>query len=222
MPNSFVVLIVCVLTSFCILPSVLAGGKTAPLLPEEIAVTVVQSKWNGNGFGVNHTAGGTWYSSYALQKIRFDSVAYEHDIDSTTVLRSSVAISILDFTVNPPVNYFWEKYTQGLNDTCQIYTDVGFLPPFPSTFLRDINAVYSGQEFVPFFGLCDKWSFFIPDTLITFYFDAAETFVRWDLVSSNLQTSVVTLQFNQVTQKQPLSKDLFAPALQCNKTVRKY
>jgi hypothetical protein len=49
-----------------------AQGKIAPLLPEEYACNFVQTKWNYNGFVVNHTLAGVQYSSYSQQFIRTD------------------------------------------------------------------------------------------------------------------------------------------------------
>ena len=50
-------------------------GKVAPLLQEEFAANTIQNKFNHNGFVVNHTCAGTYYSSYSQQMIRSDCTA---------------------------------------------------------------------------------------------------------------------------------------------------
>jgi len=79
-----IILPVCVVTLLVVLSVVMLNptgqetflqGKIAPLLPEEFSAGVVQNKFNQNGFGVNHTCVGTYYSSFKRQVIRSDCAA---------------------------------------------------------------------------------------------------------------------------------------------------
>ena len=198
----------------------------APLLPEEYTANVIQKKWNINGQDVNHTYSGIWYSSYTLQKIRFDGLVSDNN-HTDTIQGVGLQISILDFSSNPAgVNYYYDRDT--LSDEGQCYTGpvTGFFAPPKATFLRDVGAIFAGWDEDKRYGLCQKWSFYLiqleamqkglsvnevmkekimnddapyKPTTITFWIDQSNSFVRWDLIGLDLQTGVQTYQFNIVT-----------------------
>ena len=52
--------------------AVMSQGKVPPLVAEEFTANMIQNKFNHNGFVINHTCAGTYYSSYSQQMIRAD------------------------------------------------------------------------------------------------------------------------------------------------------
>ncbi|ETO10076.1 hypothetical protein RFI_27301, partial [Reticulomyxa filosa] len=104
--------------------------------------------------------------------------------------------------------------------SCSTGPVTGFFAPPKSTFLSDIGAIFAGNDYDENYGTCQKWSFFLSqleryngvkrprlslddngDTFITFWFDYANSFVRWDLVGIDLQTGVQTWQYNKLVYK---------------------
>eukprot|EP00731_Ephydatia_muelleri_P028253 Em0019g1126a len=67
-------------------------------------------------------------------------------------LTSSVSISLLDFTKSPPLNTVLELTNLANGSTCATY-EASWLPPFSQTFLRDVNAIYAGDEVTAEYGL---------------------------------------------------------------------
>ena len=61
---------------------------------------------------------------------------------------------------------------------CTVAPAEGWLPPAPKSFLRDIKAIWAGAEEISYYGMAQKWAFFLDqDTLITFYFtDGKDSF----------------------------------------------
>ena len=165
---------------------------------------------------MNHTYSGIWYSSYSRQMIRFDGVFY--DGNHTNIVKTyGGQISLLDFSDDASgVNYYFEKVSLSDEGTCSKGPVTGFFAPPSATFLSDIGATFAGYEYSLDYGQCEKWSFFLTQielsgsfdsynnglrdnstsTLITFWFDASDAFVRWDLVSNGLNTGVQTFHSN--------------------------
>jgi hypothetical protein len=185
----------------------------APLMPENYTCNVIQRKWNINGANINHTYSGIWYSSYQVQRIRFDGLVADFN-HTDTIQYQGLQLSILDFSVKPSVNYYFGKISLSDQGSCGKLSPVtGFFAPPPPTFLRDIGAIFAGNDYDSNYGVCQKWSFFLSqvneedrwkfpfegDTLITFWFDYALSFVRWDLLGIDLQTGVQTWQYNVMT-----------------------
>ena len=204
--------------------SVDAQGKVPPLLREEFTANMIQNKFNHNGFVVNHTCAGTYYSSYSQQMIRGDCTVVDlasNNHSQPSPLTSMVTISLLDFTKSPPLNTFFEMGNLVNKSSCTTYT-ASWLPPPPSTFLRDVGAVYAGTEITAEFGICEKWFFALAelkDTYFTFYFDVFSNLVRYDFSSlSGPQGGVgVTNKFyNVITgDKGLLPPTIFAGSGQC-------
>ena len=175
-----------VLASQCV--AVMSQGKVAPLVAEEFTANMIQNKFNHNGFVVNHTCAGTYYSSYSQQMIRGDCTVVDiasNNHSDPSPLTSSVSISLLDFSKNPPLNTFYEMTNLVNKSTCATY-QASWLPPMSSTFLRDVNAVYAGTEITSDYGVCEKWSFILPQlpgTIFTFFFDSFSNMARYDFIS---------------------------------------
>lgn len=199
-------------------------GKVPPLLGGEFTANVIQNKFNHNGFVVNHTCAGTYYSSYSQQMIRGDCTVVDltsNNHSQPSPLTSMVSISLLDFTKNPPLNTFFEMGNLVNKSSCATYP-ASWLPPPAPTFLRDVNAVYAGTENTAEYGVCEKWFFELDElkgTYFTFYFDAFSNFVRYDFSSlSGPQGGVgVTNKFyNIITgDKGLLPSTIFAGSGQC-------
>ncbi|KAL5463855.1 hypothetical protein EMCRGX_G032798 [Ephydatia muelleri] len=132
-----------------------------PLVATEFTANFIQNKFNHNGFVVNHTCSGTYYSSYTQQMIRADCTVVDlssNNHSQPSPLTSSVSISLLDFTKSPPLNTVLELTNLANGSTCATY-EASWLPPFSQTFLRDVNAIYAGDEVTAEYGLCEKWTF---------------------------------------------------------------
>ena len=163
-------------------------GKVAPLVAEEFTGNMIQNKFNHNGFVVNHTCAGTYYSSFSQQMIRADCTIVDiasNNRSRPSPLTSSVTISLLDFSKNPPLNTFYEMTNLVNKSSCATY-EASWLPPMSSTFLRDVNAVYAGTEITSDYGVCEKWSFMLPQlpgTVFTFFFDSFSNMARYDFIS---------------------------------------
>ena len=168
--------------------NVLSQGKVPPLVSEEFTANMIQNKFNHNGFVVNHTCAGTYYSSYSQQMIRADCTVVDlisNNRSEPSPLTSSVSISLLDFSKNPPLNTFFEMGNLVNKSICATYP-ASWLPPMSTTFLRDVNAVYAGKELTNEYGVCEKWSFILPElpqTVFTFFFDSFSYVVRYDFIS---------------------------------------
>ena len=168
--------------------AVMSQGKVPPLVAEEFTANMIQNKFNHNGFVINHTCAGTYYSSYSQQMIRADCTVVDlisNNRSKPSPLTSSVSISLLDFSKNPPLNTFFEMGNLVNKSTCATY-EASWLPPMSSTFLRDVNAVYAGTEITAEYGPCEKWSFILPElpgTVFTFFFDSFSNIARYDFIS---------------------------------------
>ena len=168
--------------------AVSAQGRVPPLIAEEFTANMIQNKFNHNGFVVNHTCAGTYYSSHSQQMIRGDCTAVDlasNNHSQPSPLTSLVSISLLDFTQSPPLNTFFEISNLVNKSSCATYP-ASWLPPPSSTFLRDVNAVYAGTEITADYGVCDKWSFVLlelPGTVFTFYLDSYTNMVRYDFIA---------------------------------------
>ena len=200
-------------------------GKTAPLLPEEFAANMLQNKFNHDGFVVNHTCAGTYYSSHSQQMIRGDCTAtgYASNNQSRpTPFTSNIFLSLLDFNKTPTLNTYFEMDNLVNKTRCSTYA-TAWLPPPSATFLRDVKAAYAGAEETAEYGTCEKWSFVLeelPRTVFTFYFDSYSTFVRYDFtVFSDPEqgnVGVTNLFFNTATGgKDFLPPTIFAGSGQC-------
>ncbi len=91
--------------------------------------------------------------------------------------------SYMDFNKFPVLNTLvsWKNIRE--KPTCYL-GPAGYLPPFKTTFLRDVRAVYADVENTVEHGKCEKWSFFMSaTTFVTFFFDEAKRFVRFDLIA---------------------------------------
>ena len=205
--------------------SVAGQGKIAPLLPEEFAANMLQNKFNHNGFVVNHTCAGTYYSSYSQQMIRGDCTAtgYASNNQSRpTPFTSNIFLSLLDFTKSPTLNTYFEMDNLVNKTRCSTYT-TSWLPPPSATFLRDVKAAYAGVEVTAEYGTCEKWSFMLeelPRTVFTFFFDSYSTFVRYDFTAfsdpEQGDVGVTNLFFNTATGgKDFLPPTIFAGSGQC-------
>jgi len=181
-----------------------SSGKLAPLLPEEYVTNIVQNKWNWNGFVVNNTYSVVQWSSYKQQKIRTDGVMYGMKSDNYSDPSPWIGnqqISLLDFTVSPPINTYMGWSSLADKPKC-VVSGASWLPPPKATWLRDVGAIYAGTEYIPYFGKCEKWSVISPlgiGIVLTMFFDAWQTFVRYDFISTGSgqqQVGVVTLLFN--------------------------
>ena len=78
-----------------------AQGKVPPLIAEEFIANMIQNKFNHNGFVVNHTCAGTYYSSHSQQMIRADCTVVNltsNNHSQPSPLTSAISISLLDFT----------------------------------------------------------------------------------------------------------------------------
>ena len=163
-------------------------GKIAPLLQEEFAANMIQNKFNHNGFVVNHTCAGTYYSSYSQQMIRSDCTATGYGSNNQSQpspFTSNIFLSLLDFTKTPTLNTYFEMDNLVNKTKCSTYS-TQWLPPPQATFLRDVHAAYAGEELTAEYGRCEKWSFVLaelPRTVFTFYFDSFSNFVRYDFTA---------------------------------------
>lgn len=205
--------------------AVATQGKIPPLIAEEFTANMLQNKFNHNGFVVNHTCAGTYYSSYSQQMIRGDCTVVDlisNNHSQPSPLTSSLSLSLLDFTKNPPLNTFFEMGNLVNKSSCSTYP-ASWLPPPSSTFLRDVNAGYAGTEITADYGVCEKWSFElseIPGTIFTFYFDSFTNLVRYDFISLSSSeqgnVGVTNKFFNMVTgDKNLLPPTIFAGSGQC-------
>ena len=203
---------------------VVSQGKVAPLLAEEFTANMIQNKFNHNGFVINHTCAGTYYSSFSQQMIRADCTVVDiasNNRSHPSPLTSSVSISLLDFSKNPPLNTFYEMTNLVNKSTCATY-EASWLPPMSSTFLRDVNAVYAGTEITSDYGLCEKWSFILPQlpgTVFTFFFDSFSNMARYDFISSDSEQGAVGVTnkfFNVLTgNKTLLPTTIFSGSGKC-------
>lgn len=212
----------------CVL--VAAQGKTAPLLPEEFTANMIQNKFNHNGYVVNHTCAGTYYSSYSQQMIRADCTATGYSSNNQSQpspFTSNIFLSLLDFNKSPTLNTYFEMDNLVNKTKCTTYS-TGWLPPPKATFLRDVKAAYAGTELTAEYGVCEKWSFVLaelPRTVFTFYFNSFSTFVRYDFTAFSSpdqgNVGVTNLFYNTVTgNKDFLPPTIFAGSGQCpNGTV---
>ena len=202
-----------------------AQGKVPPLLAEEFTANFIQNKFNHNGFGVNHTCAGTYYSSYSQQMIRSDCTVVDlisNNHSQPSPLTSSVVISLLDFTKTPPINTFFEMGNLVNKSSCMTYT-ASWLPPSKASFLRDVKAVYAGTEITAEYGICEKWSFMLPElpgTIFTFFINSFNILVRYDFISlGNPQqgnVGVTNKFYNMITGgKELLPPTIFAGSGQC-------
>ena len=175
------------LTSLVTILEVSAQGKVPPLIAEEFTANMIQNKFNHNGFVVNHTCAGTYYSSHSQQMIRGDCTAVglaSNNHSQPSQLTSLVSISLLDFTQSPPLNTYFEMGNLVNKSSCSTYP-ASWLPPPSSTFLRDVNAIYAGTEITEDYGICEKWSFVLPELpgpVFTFYIDSYTNLVRYDFI----------------------------------------
>ena len=214
-------------SSLAWMSAVEAQGKVPPLMAEEFTANVIQNKFNQNGFVVNHTCAGTYYSSHSQQMIRGDCTVVDlvsNNHSQPSPLTSLVTISLIDFTKSPPLNTFFEMGNLVNKSSCATYT-ASWLPPPSSTFLRDVNAVYAGTEITAEYGLCEKWSFVLAElknTFFTFYFDSFSNVVRYDFSSFSDPTQgqgevgVTNKFYNIITGgKDLLPPTIFAGSGQC-------
>ena len=91
----------------CRLCCIITCACNVALVPEEFTANMIQDKFNHNGFVVNHTCAGTYYSSYSQQMIRANCTVVDLISNNRSVpspLTSSISISLLDFSKNPPLN----------------------------------------------------------------------------------------------------------------------
>ena len=175
------------LAALVVAAEVSAQGKVPPLIAEEFTANMNQNKFNHNGFVVNHTCAGTYYSSHTQQMIRADCTVVDlisNNHSQPSPLTSAISISLLDFTKQPPLNTFFEMNNLVNKSSCATYP-ASWLPPPSSTFLRDASAVYAGTETTQDYGVCEKWSFVLPELpgpVFTFYFDSYTNLVRYDFI----------------------------------------
>lgn len=157
------------------------SGTPYPTFPTEFATTMLQNKFNSNGFKVNHTCAGIYYSSFSRMKIRTDCTGFP--LSSTTVSRTNaslasqfglIEISILDFTKNPPLNTLFSKKSITDPGTCTYY-NASWLPPFGPNFLNETSAVFQGTYPDPTVQgrQVDHWGLTLTNTNFVFYFDKA-------------------------------------------------
>mmetsp|Transcript_2626 Transcript_2626/g.3632 ORF Transcript_2626/g.3632 Transcript_2626/m.3632 type:complete len:180 (+) Transcript_2626:21-560(+) len=145
--------------SFSLLVVCEAQGKVAPLLPSEFYANMLQNKFNQNGFGVNHTCSGTYYSSLSQMMVRADCTAAGYISNNASIpspTQSSIFLSLMDFENNLNTVVTWNNL--GSTPSCW-KGPCGWLPPLAPTFLRDNNAIYGGIENTKFDGDCEKWQF---------------------------------------------------------------
>ena len=127
-------------------------------------------------------------------------------------------ISLLDFTLDPPVNTYLERSSLADPGQCYIGPVSGYFIP-TATYLRDVNAVFAGVD-QTINGPLTKWSFFLDgtsdsDTSVTFFFDSFGHYVRWDLWSTGLNTGVQTYYNNIQAYDTPLPASIFAGSNKC-------
>lgn len=106
--------VLAILVQLLCLQSVKGQGKIAPLLPGEFAANMLQNKFNHNGYVVNHTCAGTYYSSHSQQMIRADCTAtgYASNNQSRpTPFTSNIFLSLLDFTKTPRLSTPTSRWT---------------------------------------------------------------------------------------------------------------
>jgi len=187
--------------------SVDSQASEPPLFPEDWSASFYQQKWNIN---VNHTGTGVWYNSGTQYWVRVDMGTQEFGVNEQRT--TSSLITLLDFNNNK--NYLRTIQANG-TQICQIYTIEGYFLPKP-TFLKDAKAVWAGLVDVdkPInYGECERWTVWLGQTAITFFFDAQKNFVRWDLVSPDLQTGVNTYYWDLTVRPQEAS--LFKAGSDC-------
>ena len=161
-------------------PDFVQSGKPYPVFPTEFATTMIQNKFNSNGFLVNHTCAGIYYSSFSRMKIRSDCTGFPLAMKTVSRNNASLAsqfglieISIIDFTKSPPLNTLFQKKSISDPGSCTYY-NASWLPPFSSNFLNETNAVFQGTYPDPFSRQrnVDHWGFTMMATNFVFYFDA--------------------------------------------------
>ena len=214
------------------LGEVSAQGKVPPLIPEEFTANMIQNKFNHNGFVVNHTCAGTYYSSHSQQMIRGDCTAVglvSNNHSQPSPLTSLVSISLLDFTQKPPLNTYFEMGNLVNKSSCAT-SPASWLPPPSATFLRDVNATYAGTETLSDYGYSEKWSFALPElpgAIFTFYLDLDAVVVRYDFIvlddPEQGNVGVTNKFYNIITGgKTLLPPTIFAGSGQCpNGTVHR-
>ncbi len=210
------------LTALVAPTAVVGQGKVAPLIHTEFYANVLQNKFNHNGFGVNHTCSGTYYSSLSQQKIRSDCTAAGYSSNNASEpspTASNIISSLFDFSLNKNTVVTFKDF--GSEPTCW-EGPAGWIPPLPATFLRDQGAIWAGLEDTPIDGLCEKWQFSLNTgtggsggTFFTFFFNKYKVLTRFDFVAKDpTQGAVgVTNQFRNVVtgDKKLLPPSIFAP-----------
>jgi hypothetical protein len=85
---------------------------------------------------------------------------------------------------------------------------------FPTNFLRVSNAMFTGQELMNDYGLCDKWVVFFDKVPVTFYFNSTGKWVRVDFIGPPTKASVVNYFFN-MDSEQKLDSEVFEGFNEC-------
>jgi hypothetical protein len=107
-----------------------------------------------------------------------------------TPIGSTIMLSLIDFTQQPPSNVFIEWRHALERPVCTIYPTT-WLPPMNAEFLRQINAVYTGEE-ITASGVAERWSFMMFNTSFTFYFNVEDqTFLGYDFFSQDPEQGAV-------------------------------
>ncbi len=175
------------------------SGRTYPKMPQEFAATMLQQKWNSNGFYINHTCSGSYYSSYAKQKIRADCSDFPLTTKSLTSKNRTLGqqfgrteISVIDFAVTPATSTLFSKKSIADPGKCVVY-NASWLPPMKSTFLEDVKAIFITESPDPTQRGRDveQWTFTLMNTQFIFYFDTQfRRFVGYSFTSNSGSTSL--------------------------------
>lgn len=197
-------------------------GKVAPLLPEEYVTNFIQHKWNNNGFSISHISLGNIWSSFSRKIVRVDSAQHDWKSDNATTRgprSGSIQISIFDFTRTDGLvnNIIYNKESMKRKPVCNNYTltrDSAVIQVFPANFLRVSNAMFTGQELMNDYGLCDKWVVFFDKVPVTFYFNGTGKWVRVDFIGPPTKASVVNYFFN-MDSEQKLDSEVFEGFNEC-------
>lgn len=174
------------------------SGRPYPKMPQEFAATMMQQKWNTNGYNINHTCSGSYYSSFSRMKIRADCSDFPLTTRTVSSQNRSLAdqfgqteISVMDFGVVPATTTIFSKRNISDRGSCVTY-NASWLPPTKSSFLKDVNAVFVGDTPDPHQRGRDieQWAFDWEGIAFLFYFDTKfRHFVGYSFTHAQSSTS---------------------------------